>query len=105
MSSSAARAPLWRRSSIAIVINNCYIGISCGRLSAGYYNLTHPSQPLSILPPGEAEHSLVWNAAVGMRQPDDKLREAIDEALDRLRAGGLIDKIYAKYGISLPPPR
>ena len=74
-------------------------------LSAGYYNLTHPSQPLSILPPGEAEHSLVWNAAVGMRQPDDKLREAIDGALDRLRADGIIDKIYAKYGISLPPPR
>ena len=74
-------------------------------LSGGYYNLTHPSQPLSILPPGEAERSLVWNEAVGMRQPDDKLREAIDESLDRLRADGIIEKIYAKYGISLPPPR
>jgi polar amino acid transport system substrate-binding protein len=74
-------------------------------LAASYYNLTHPSQPLNILPPGEAEHSLVWNEAVGMRQPDDQLREAIDEALDRLRADGIIDKIYAKYGISLPPPR
>ena len=74
-------------------------------LAAGYYNLTHPSQQFIILPPGEAEAELMWNEAVGMRQPDDKLREAIDEALDRLRADGIIDKIYAKYGISLPPPR
>jgi len=74
-------------------------------LAAGYHNLTHPTQLLNILLPGEAEHSLVWNEAVGMRQPDDKLREAIDEALDRLRADGIIDKIYARYGISLPPPR
>ncbi len=74
-------------------------------LSAGYYNLTHPAQAFTILPPDETEHDLVWNEAVGMRQPDDKFREAIDSALDRLRADGVIEMIYAKYGISLPPPR
>jgi len=36
-----------------------------------------------------------------MRQPDDKLRDAIDVALDRLHAAGIIEKIYAKYGITL----
>jgi polar amino acid transport system substrate-binding protein len=40
-----------------------------------------------------------------MRQPDDKLREAIDAALARLRGDGTIDKIYAGYGIPLSPPR
>jgi polar amino acid transport system substrate-binding protein len=40
-----------------------------------------------------------------MRQPDDKLREAIDAALDRLRGEGTIEAIYTRYGISLLPPR
>jgi polar amino acid transport system substrate-binding protein len=74
-------------------------------LSAGYYNLTHPAQAFTIVPPDEAQEGLVWNEAVGMRQPDDSLRAAIDAALDRLRTDGTIEKIYAKYGISLPPPR
>ena len=74
-------------------------------LSAGYYNLTHPSRSFSILQPSEAEQALVWNEAVGMRQPDDKLRAAIDAALDRLSADGTIARTYAKYGISLAPPR
>jgi polar amino acid transport system substrate-binding protein len=74
-------------------------------LAAGYYNLTHPARPFTVLPPGEGERELVWNEAVGIRRPDDKLRDAIDAALDRLRADGSLDRIYAKYGISLPPPR
>lgn len=74
-------------------------------LVAGYYNLTHPGRPFTILPPGEGERALVWNEAVGIRQPDDRLRQAIDEALDRLRGDGSLEKIYARYGISLPPPR
>jgi polar amino acid transport system substrate-binding protein len=74
-------------------------------LSAGYYNLAHPRQAFAILPPNESEHDLVWNAAVGLRKPDGKLREAIDAALDRLRADGVIEAIYARYGISLLPPR
>jgi polar amino acid transport system substrate-binding protein len=74
-------------------------------LSAGYYNLTHPLTQFTILPPGDEEQALIWNDAVGMRRPDDELRSAIDAALDRLRANGIIDKIYARYGISLAPPR
>ncbi len=72
-------------------------------LSAGYYNLMHPSQPFTILPPDESGGRPRVNEAVGICQPDYKLREAIDGALDRLRADGIIEKIYAKYGISLSP--
>jgi polar amino acid transport system substrate-binding protein len=74
-------------------------------LSAGYYNLTHPSQGFAILPPDEVQHDLVWNAAVGIRRPDEQLLDAIDAALDRVRADGTVETIYAKYGISLLPPR
>jgi len=74
-------------------------------LAAGYYNLTHPSEGFAILPPDEAEHDLVWNAAVGIRKPDEQFLAAIDAALDRLRADGTVETIYAKYGIELLPPR
>jgi polar amino acid transport system substrate-binding protein len=74
-------------------------------LSAGYYNLTHPSEGFAILPPDETQHDLVWNAAVGIRKPDEQLIAALDAALDRLRANGTVETIYAKYGISLLPPR
>jgi polar amino acid transport system substrate-binding protein len=74
-------------------------------LSAGYYNLTHPSQGFAILPPDETRQDLVWNAAAGIRRPDDQLLSAIDAALVRLRTDGTVATIYAKYGISLPPPR
>ncbi len=73
--------------------------------SAGYYNLTHPSGDSRILPPDEAEHDLVWNVAVGYSQARRPLLAAIDGALDRLRTNGTVEKIYAKYGISLLPPR
>jgi polar amino acid transport system substrate-binding protein len=38
-------------------------------------------------------------------KPDDKLRAAIQSALDRLSADGTITRIYAKYGINLQPPK
>jgi polar amino acid transport system substrate-binding protein len=74
-------------------------------LSAGYYNLNHRAAAFTILPPNEAEPDLVWNVGVGMRNPDRELREAIDTALDRLRAAAVIEAVYARYGISLLPPR
>jgi len=74
-------------------------------LSAGWYNLNHPSQGFAIVSPDETAGDLVWNEAVGIRQPDDKLRDAIDAALDRLRAEGTITTIYSKYGVALIPPR
>jgi len=42
---------------------------------------------------------------VGIRKPDRELLGAIDAMLDRLRADGTVERIYAKYGIALMPPR
>ncbi len=73
--------------------------------AAGYYNLTHPGAAIRILGFDDREPNLTWNVAVGMVRPDDKLREAIDNALDRLRADGTVDRVYARYGVVLQAPK
>ena len=65
----------------------------------------HPDHPVTMLAPDEAEHDLVWNVGIGMRHPDPALREAIEAALDHLSADGTISRIYARYGVTLQPPR
>jgi polar amino acid transport system substrate-binding protein len=74
-------------------------------LTAGYYNLQHVDHPVTLLPLDETEHDLVWNVAVGMRRPDDALQAAINQAIDRLSADGVIAGIYRRYGVVLQPPR
>jgi polar amino acid transport system substrate-binding protein len=73
--------------------------------AAGYFNLTHPDNPLRILDRDESVADLNWNVAVGMVRPDDALRDAIDGALERLRKDGSIDRIYGRYGVVLQAPR
>ena len=72
---------------------------------ASYFNLTHPDKPVRILDRDESEADLNWNVAVGMVRPDEKLREAIDAAIERLRADGTIDRIYKRYGVVLQTPK
>jgi polar amino acid transport system substrate-binding protein len=74
-------------------------------VSAGYFNLAHPDHKLTILPPDEADQRLVWNIAIGMRKPDQALREAMDKAIDKLSADGTIAGIYSRYGVTLLPPK
>jgi polar amino acid transport system substrate-binding protein len=72
---------------------------------AGYFNLTHPQNPVRISSLDEGEANLNWNVAVGMVRPDDKLRNAVNDALDHLRADGTVERIYARYGIVLQAPK
>jgi polar amino acid transport system substrate-binding protein len=72
---------------------------------AAYFNLTHPDKAVRILGPDESEANLNWNVAVGMVRPDERLRDAIDGALERLRADGTVGRIYERYGIVLQSPR
>jgi polar amino acid transport system substrate-binding protein len=74
-------------------------------ISAGYYNHTHPEQPATILPPEEAERDLTWNVAVGLRRPDDALRQATDTAIDHLSSDGTIARIYDRYGVIVQNPK
>jgi polar amino acid transport system substrate-binding protein len=72
---------------------------------AGYYNQSHPDKTFRVLALDDAEPTLAWNVAVGMVRPDQALREAIDGAMDKLRADGTVAKIYARYGVSLQAPK
>ena len=73
--------------------------------SAGYYNLTHPGHKLRVIYAFDHEPDLSWNVAVGMRRPDDALREAIDKAMAEMMSDGTIKRVYASYGIEFQPPR
>jgi polar amino acid transport system substrate-binding protein len=72
---------------------------------AAYFNLVHPNSELRIVGPDESEANLNWNVAVGMIRPDNELREAVDTALEKLRADGTVAKIYQRYGVVLQPPQ
>jgi polar amino acid transport system substrate-binding protein len=80
-------------------------GAAVSRAAAGYFNLTHPGQASRMVEIDRLEPAFSWNVAVGMVKPDDKLRAAIDGALERLVADGTIRRIYAKYGIDLQSPK
>jgi polar amino acid transport system substrate-binding protein len=73
--------------------------------AAAYFNLTHPDKALRILALDEDEVRLNWNVAVGMVRPDQALRDAIDEIMQRLRSDGTVERIYRRYGVSLQSPK
>ena len=72
---------------------------------ASYFNLTHPDKAVRILDLDDGEPALSWNVAVGMIRPDDDLRNAVDDAMDRLRADGTVERIYRRYGVALRGPK
>jgi polar amino acid transport system substrate-binding protein len=74
------------------------------RAMAGYFTSNHPQLPLRVLALDAAEPQLTWTVSVGMMRPDEALRHAVDDALERLRADGTITRIYAKYGIATEAP-
>jgi polar amino acid transport system substrate-binding protein len=72
---------------------------------ASYFNLTHKDNPVRILDRDESEANLNWNVAIGMVRPDQGLRDAIDAALEKLRADGTVERIYGRYGVVLQSPK
>ena len=51
-----------------------------------------------------AERDFRWNVAVGLRNADLPLVDAVDRALDALMADQTIAKIMARYGITYRAP-
>jgi polar amino acid transport system substrate-binding protein len=70
----------------------------------GYYNITHQDSQLRLVRDYDSMPELRWEVAVGMRKADDALVEAINSALDHMLAEGVVNRIYASYGVeqSLP---
>jgi polar amino acid transport system substrate-binding protein len=80
-------------------------GAVVSRAAAGYFNVQHPGEAVRIVEIDGLAPEFSWNVAVGMMKPDDRLRGAINSALDQLTTDGTIGRIYAKYGINLQPPK
>jgi ABC-type amino acid transport substrate-binding protein len=65
----------------------------------GYYDLNHKDAPVAMVRDEESIPELHWEVAVGLRKADDALVTAVNDALDRMLADGVINRIYASYGI------
>lgn len=72
--------------------------------AAGYFEMKHPGKA-RVVGIDNAVPELAWNVAVGLVRPDTALIHAIDEAMARLRSDGTIARIYARYGVTVEPPK
>jgi polar amino acid transport system substrate-binding protein len=70
----------------------------------GWYLKQHPGARLKLAEGYAPEADLRWSVAVGLRQPDEALLQAVDAALGRFVADGTIPAIFARYGITYTPP-
>ena len=74
-------------------------------VTVGWFNLQHADKPLRLIRAFDNDSDLNWNVAAGLFRPDDKLRQRVDDALEKMLADGTIARIYARYGIELRPPQ
>src|SRR5919109_3536082 len=69
----------------------------------GWYLKLHPGS-VKISEAYVPERDFRWNVAVGLRNADPPLVDAVNRALDALIADQTIPKIFARYGIAYRPP-
>jgi polar amino acid transport system substrate-binding protein len=70
----------------------------------GWYLKEHPEAPVKVAQGYVREPDLQWNVAVRLLNSDDRLRDAVDQAIDHLTASRAIQTIFGRYGISYRPP-
>ena len=73
-------------------------------VAIGWHNKVHPDAHMRTVTAFADDPDFNWNLAVGMIGPDDKLRQQIDAALEKMLADGTVARIYARYGIEGRPP-
>ena len=71
---------------------------------AGWYLKEHPNAPLKIAEGYMPEPELRWNIAVGVRNADQALLDAVNRVLDDLRRDGTIQATFARYGVPYYQP-
>lgn len=64
----------------------------------------HPGGAVKVADGYVRDPELQWNVAVRLLNADDALRDAVNQAIDRLLADRTIPDIFAKYGVSYRPP-
>ncbi len=70
----------------------------------GWYLKGHPGGAVKVADGYVREPELQWNVAVRLVGSDEGMRNAVNQALDRLLADGTIPAIFAKYGVPYVPP-
>jgi polar amino acid transport system substrate-binding protein len=70
----------------------------------GWYLKQHPGGAVKVADAFVRDPELQWNVAVRLVNADQRLREAVDQAIDRLTTERVIQTILARYGISYRPP-
>lgn len=73
--------------------------------SIGYYNLRHPKAHFRAVDIFHGDPDLSWNVAIALHKPDPALVQAVDVALTHLIDDGTVTRVYARYGITLLPPK
>ena len=74
-------------------------GAAASSASVSYYIKQHPESGITVVHGFDADPTLTWEVAVGLRKTDQALVDAVNQVLDKLLADGTIKAIYAKYGI------
>lgn len=70
----------------------------------GWFLKEHPQASVKVADGFVRDRDLQWNVAVRLIGADPTLRDAVDQALDRLLAEQTLQGILAKYGLTYLPP-
>lgn len=71
---------------------------------AGWYVHIRPEEGLKLVQGYTPESELRWNVAVGLRNADQALVDAVNEILRQRMADGTVRTIIERYGIPYYPP-
>ncbi len=71
---------------------------------AGWYVHLQPSDHVKLAEGYAPEPDLRWNVALGLRNADQALLDAVNSVLTRRMADGTVKTIFAKYGVPYFPP-
>jgi polar amino acid transport system substrate-binding protein len=71
---------------------------------AAWYLKQHPGAPLQTAEVYVSDPELRWNVAVGLRNADQALADAVTQALQELVRNGTIASTFAKYGVPYREP-
>lgn len=71
---------------------------------AGWYLHLQPGDEIQLVDGYVPESDLRWNVAVGLREADQALVDAVNDVLKRRMADGTVKAVFDRYGVPYYPP-
>ena len=71
---------------------------------ASWYLKQHPTAPLEVVDVYVTDPDLRWNVAVGLRNADQALADAVSQILQDLSRDGSIESTFSRYGVRYHEP-